>query len=143
MGPNNSFKPNLLRYTNNMAGRACHVVGSATQVGLTQALGLMSNSSTTTNDSLRTAGWLLLAEIAGGVILSLALQRAGYIPELSMPVVWAANFVAAWHLSKAATSMRKNRWLYGLGAALGPPAAIFAYFNLKTQDTLHRLDRSW
>ncbi|MGQ4661474.1 hypothetical protein, partial [Lysobacter sp. F6437] len=35
---NNSFKPNLLRYTNNMAGKACHVVGSATQVGLTQAL---------------------------------------------------------------------------------------------------------
>ena len=28
--PNNSFKPNLLRYTNNMAGKACHVVGSAT-----------------------------------------------------------------------------------------------------------------
>ena len=38
-GPNNSFKPNLLRYTNNVAGKACHVVGSATQVGLTQALG--------------------------------------------------------------------------------------------------------
>src|SRR3546814_13336714 len=32
---------NLLRYTNNMAGRACHVVASATQVGLTQVLGLM------------------------------------------------------------------------------------------------------
>ncbi|WP_144900755.1 hypothetical protein [Luteimonas cucumeris] len=39
--PNNSFKPNFLRSTNNMAGRACHVVGSATQVGLTQALGLI------------------------------------------------------------------------------------------------------
>ena len=39
MPPNNSFKPNLLRYTNNMAGKACHVVGYATQVGLTQALG--------------------------------------------------------------------------------------------------------
>ena len=38
---NNSFKPNLLRSTNNMAGKACHVVGSATQVGLTQALGRM------------------------------------------------------------------------------------------------------
>src|SRR5690606_5471157 len=37
-GPNSSFKPNLLRYTNNMAEGACHVVGSATQVGLTQAL---------------------------------------------------------------------------------------------------------
>ena len=37
--PNNSFKPNLLRYTNNVAGKACHVVGYSTQVGLTQALG--------------------------------------------------------------------------------------------------------
>ena len=35
---NNSFKPNLLRYTNNVAEKACHVVASATQVGLTQAL---------------------------------------------------------------------------------------------------------
>ena len=39
MVSNNSFKPNLLRYTNNVAGKACHVFGSTTQVGLTQALG--------------------------------------------------------------------------------------------------------
>src|SRR3546814_5075052 len=38
IAPNNSFNPNPLRYTNNMVGRACHVVGSTTQVGLTQAL---------------------------------------------------------------------------------------------------------
>ena len=38
--PNNSFKPNLLRYTKHMAEKACHVFGSTTQVGLTQALGL-------------------------------------------------------------------------------------------------------
>ena len=44
MRPNNSFKPNLLRYTNNMAERACHIVGSATQVGLTQALGPVSRT---------------------------------------------------------------------------------------------------
>src|SRR3546814_4011852 len=31
---NNSFKPNALRYTNNMADKACHVVGSTTHVGL-------------------------------------------------------------------------------------------------------------
>jgi len=37
-GPNNSFNPNPLRSTNNMANKACHVVGSTTQVGLTQAL---------------------------------------------------------------------------------------------------------
>src|SRR3546814_9156581 len=30
--PNNSFNPNPLRSTNNMADRACHVVGSTTQV---------------------------------------------------------------------------------------------------------------
>src|SRR3546814_18218688 len=28
---NNSFKPNALRYTNNMAGKACHVVGSRSE----------------------------------------------------------------------------------------------------------------
>src|SRR5690606_4856791 len=39
IAPNKSFKPNALRYTNNMADKACHVVGSATHVGLTQALG--------------------------------------------------------------------------------------------------------
>ncbi len=36
---NNSFKPNLLRYTKHMAEKACHVFGSTTQVGLTQVLG--------------------------------------------------------------------------------------------------------
>ena len=40
--PNNSFKPNLLRYSKNMAGKACHVLASTTQVGLIQALGLMT-----------------------------------------------------------------------------------------------------
>src|SRR5690606_12780608 len=39
--PNNSFKPNLLRYTKAMAQTACHGFGSTTQVGLTQALGPM------------------------------------------------------------------------------------------------------
>ena len=40
IAPNNSFKPTPLRCTNNMADAACHVVGSTTQRGLTQALGL-------------------------------------------------------------------------------------------------------
>src|SRR5690606_7946968 len=44
--PNNSFKPNLLRYTKHMAEKACHVFGSATQVGLTQALAGMNNIAT-------------------------------------------------------------------------------------------------
>ena len=38
--PNNSFKPNLLRYGKGMAEKACHAFASTTQVGLTQALGI-------------------------------------------------------------------------------------------------------
>src|SRR3546814_11840749 len=41
--PNNSFKPNLLRYTKAMAEKACHGFGSTTQLGLTQALGRRVN----------------------------------------------------------------------------------------------------
>ena len=37
---NNSFKPKLFRYIKHMAGTACHVFASATQFGLTQALGV-------------------------------------------------------------------------------------------------------
>jgi hypothetical protein len=103
----------------------------------------MSKSSEMTNESLSKAGWLLLFEIVGGVILSIVLQGAGYMSELSMPAVWSVNLATAWYLSEAAMAIGKNRWLYGFGAALGPPAAIFAYFRLKTQDILHRLDHNW
>src|SRR5690606_36396284 len=51
IAPNKSFKPNALRYTNNMADKACHGVGSATHVGLTQALGPHDRASTTRLDS--------------------------------------------------------------------------------------------
>ena len=37
--PNNSFKPNLLRYSKIVAEKACHAFASTTQVGLIQALG--------------------------------------------------------------------------------------------------------
>jgi hypothetical protein len=33
--PNNTFKPKLHRYANNMAERACHVASYALQFGLT------------------------------------------------------------------------------------------------------------
>ena len=42
LGPNNAFKPKPLRSTKYMAEKACHVFGSTTRFGLTQALGLMS-----------------------------------------------------------------------------------------------------
>jgi len=42
--PNNSFKPNALRYTKHMADKACHVFGSTTHVGLTQVLAAIGES---------------------------------------------------------------------------------------------------
>ena len=36
--PNNSFKPNLLRYSKSVAKKACHAFASTTQVGLIQTL---------------------------------------------------------------------------------------------------------
>src|SRR3546814_2744871 len=53
--PNNSFKPNLLRYTKALAEKACHGFGSTTQVGLTQALGL---KGTITYVGNKTRRWL-------------------------------------------------------------------------------------
>ena len=38
VAPNNSFKPKPLRSTKHMAEKACHVFGSTTHFGLTQAL---------------------------------------------------------------------------------------------------------
>ncbi len=40
--PNNSFKPNLLRYSKSVAEKASHAFASSTQVGLTQVLDGMS-----------------------------------------------------------------------------------------------------
>ena len=42
---NNSFKPNLLRYSKSVAEKACHAFASTTQVGLTQALGFTKSPS--------------------------------------------------------------------------------------------------
>src|SRR3546814_12081282 len=52
--PNNSFKPNLLRYTKAMAEKACHGFGSTTQVGLTHAVGATPRA--TRFDSTETPG---------------------------------------------------------------------------------------
>jgi hypothetical protein len=56
--PNNSFKPNLLRYSKSVAKKACHAFASTTQVGLTQALGAMFKFN-----SLLIASFLALASL--------------------------------------------------------------------------------
>ena len=57
--PNNSFKPNLLRYTKHMAEKACHVFGSTTQVGLTQALGCLEKSTWVSKQNVLLQSWFV------------------------------------------------------------------------------------
>src|SRR5690606_6146346 len=83
--PNNSFKPNLLRYTNNMAGKACNVVASATQVGLTQALGHMDSSDRVSLEDL--------AEVRQVVT---AMRRRSLVAAAVGGLIFSALAVAAW-----------------------------------------------
>jgi len=63
--PNNSFKPKPLRYSKNVAKKACHAFASTTRFGLTQALGLMSRVRLTVQTAL---GYALVVAIAVGVV---------------------------------------------------------------------------
>ncbi len=80
-----------------MAGKACHVVGSATQVGLTQVLGLVRLSKgkqmATTMEKTRIAGALLVI-FAGLVVIAflaymLPVSKDGWTPSDVIALVGA------------------------------------------------------
>ena len=120
MRPNNSFKPNLLRSTNNMAGKACHVAGSATQVGLTQALELAMSlldklfpkASSQADRFGLSEGWRRLCIAMAGLWLAFWLTRAG----LLQAEVWECPYA---FVSACRDEVRQIWWLVGLAIA-GP-----------------------
>src|SRR3546814_6892072 len=67
-----SFKPNLLRYTKAMAGKACHGFGSTTQVGLTQGVRRHNQASM---DSTLLTGIIGAIATIGAVVLGWYLHR--------------------------------------------------------------------
>ncbi len=104
--PNNSSKPNLLRSGNGVAGKACHAVTCAAQVGLAQVLDrreIMTNPteqlSPLTLKLFRASKWLFVAgfivmfaslpflsseDISGGLRIGGAfLLLAGYLVNLA------------------------------------------------------------
>ena len=87
MRPNNSFKPNLLRYTNNMAEKACHVVASATQVGLTQALGATGEIIVNTTKTFA----ITFAALAALAMAAPAYAAKTYTPAQLRQMVNAGN----------------------------------------------------
>ena len=89
--PNIAFKPNSFRYANNMAEKACHVLGSTTRVGLTQALG-----GSCVISAVRKAGLiafavgLVLTIALGGLVATFDLLRFKPVPWiLAIPVALA------------------------------------------------------
>ena len=95
MTSDNSFKPNSLRYTNNMAEEACHGVGSATQVGLTQAL---------------IRFWLPSAE---QMWIGLSSREMRRLPG------WRLDFVPEWHRHRRREYMRDS-----VGSPLANPTTL-------------------
>ena len=90
--------------------------------------------------NLRAAGYLLLLEIAFFVVVSMILERNGFSSGLAFIGLWLFNLVTAWHLSKAANEFGKNKWLFGIMAAIGPPLAILAFTILNLHNSIRRLN---
>ena len=79
---NNSFKPNLLRYGNGVAEKACHAVASTAQVGLTQVLDTMRITITVV---------LSIFCFAFSSASATASERASWRPKIA-PEVCARSF---------------------------------------------------
>lgn len=86
--------------------------------------------------SLGRAGWLLISEIVGSVVLAMVLDKFGLRGEIAMIGAWLVNFVTAWYLSKAARAQGKSALFYGLFSALGPPTAIASFMSLFRRDSM-------
>ena len=128
VGSNNSSKPNLLRYAKYMAEKACHVFGSTTQVGLTQALGMLGKIMT-----IRGVDWTLVS-LVGLVFAAVAFER-GIAPAAwvtaSLIYMIALLAFALFGLVAVTTRTRLDRWswLAALYAAIFASVAMAASFE--------------
>ena len=83
---------------------------------------------------LATAGYLLFAEMAGGVSVTFALGQLGFDAKDTMfLVVCAMNLVTAVFLARAARAQGRNPIVYGLCSIL-PPGALWAFSRLRARD---------
>ena len=78
--------------------------------------------------NLRRAGYILLLEVIGGVLLALLLSQFD-LKALAILFVWIANLPAAWFLSQAARVQGRNAWLIGF-ISIPPLFALLQFFLL-------------
>lgn len=76
--------------------------------------------------NLRKAGYLLLLETLGAILLGVWLSYRGLAMDLAVPFVWLCNLPAAWFLAQAARHQGRNAWFTGITSI--PPLLALANF---------------
>ena len=137
LAPNNSFKPNLLRYGKSVAEKACHAFASTTQVGLTQALG---GAGARMDNWTSFVAIALLLGASGGVsatVLAIRLRRD--FPDLHRAIdaptgqertpFWVFHFLspAKWRL----LPQPWKPWMLLSIVAMSTGVALFLFFLFK------------
>ena len=137
VAPNNSFKPNLLRYGKSVAEKACHAFASTTQVGLTQALG---GAGARMDNWTSFVAIALLLGASGGVsatVLAIRLRRD--FPDLHRAIdaptgqertpFWVFHFLspAKWRL----LPQPWKPWMLLSIVAMSTGVALFLFFLFK------------
>ena len=114
VAPNNSFKPNLLRYGKSVAEKACHAFVSTTQVGLTQALGVLQHTGLP-------IGVAVIQAVAHGASWSLAAGRlwSGVGLLRTRSCLCAPGEGVAVAFGRVGSGCRRARFVAGLRPALG------------------------
>ena len=79
--------------------------------------------------NLRKAGYMLLAEVLGGIALGMLLSHLGRGIEPAILLVWVINLPVAWFLARAARLQGRNAWLTGL-TSLPPLLAAVNFWLL-------------
>jgi len=92
------------------------------------------------SENLGRAALIGIGAFALTLFLTFALSEAGYNADLAMLVLFCAMPAIAWYVSKAAESLGKNRYIYGI-ASLIPPIAFLSYLKLRQEILIAKLDR--
>ena len=87
-------------------------------------------------ENLRRAGYVLLVEAIGGVLLGGLLFYLGLEMEPVVLFVWVANLPAVWFLARAARLQGRNAWLTGF-TSLPPLLAAVNFWVLCATASLY------
>ena len=79
--------------------------------------------------NLRKAGYVLLLEIVGAILLGIWLSYRGLTMDLIVLFVWLANLPAVWFLAKAASRQGRSAWFTGI-SSIPPLLALINFLVL-------------